>query len=126
VTGSAPSVSRSANPPLVVRKGRFAIHSDSEEHIRLEGYLTNSEFVAALRSGFGRIAFGRRNTPMQSDGAAIWSDALVILTLQRKQYWRAVAHYKATTITRCWAKLPNSDGIARDCSMIVLPSSTLS
>jgi hypothetical protein len=82
VTGSAPSVSRSANPPLVVRKGRFAIHSDSDEHIRLEGYLTNSEFVAALRSDFGRIAFGRRNTPMQSDGAAIWSHALV---MQRKQ-----------------------------------------
>ena len=56
MTGSAPSVSRSASPPLVVRKGRFAIHSDSDEHIRLEGYLTNSEFVAALRSGFGRIA----------------------------------------------------------------------
>src|SRR5271165_4781584 len=48
---------------------------------------------------------------MQNDGTAIWSHALIILTLQRKQctggLWRTI---KQRTIIRCWAKLPRSFG----------------
>jgi hypothetical protein len=97
VTGSAPSVSRSANPPLVVRKGRFAIHSDSEEHIRLEGYLTNSDFIGVLMSGLGRIAFVHKK---YADAERWYGDLVARFGnthfAAEAMYWRAVAHHKAT------------------------------
>jgi hypothetical protein len=33
------------------------LDSEGKERVRLEGYLPNNDFVAALMSGFGRIAF---------------------------------------------------------------------
>jgi hypothetical protein len=35
--------------------------SEGKEHVRLEGYLPNEYFQAALESGLGRIAFVHRN-----------------------------------------------------------------
>src|SRR5271169_1472742 len=46
---------------------------------------------------------------MQSDGTAIWSHALVILTLQRKQCTGGLSRtIKQRAITLCWAKLPRN------------------
>ena len=33
------------------------LDSEGKERVRLEGYLPNNDFVAALTSGLGRIAF---------------------------------------------------------------------
>ena len=33
------------------------LDSEGKERVRLEGYLPNNDFVAALMSGLGRIAF---------------------------------------------------------------------
>ena len=36
------------------------LDGDGMERVRLEGYLPNEDFVAALESGLGRIAFVRK------------------------------------------------------------------
>ena len=35
------------------------LDADGKERVRLEGYLPNDDFVAALKNGLGRIAFLR-------------------------------------------------------------------
>jgi hypothetical protein len=73
------------------------LDSDGKERVRLEGYLTKFDFVAALESGLGRIAFVHKNYA----DAERWYDDVVTRYGQSHSapgamYWRAAAHYKAT------------------------------
>jgi hypothetical protein len=73
------------------------LDSDGKERVRLEGYLPNSDFRAALESGLGRIAFVNKKFP----DAERWYDEVVTRfgkshSAPGAMYWRAVAHYKAT------------------------------
>jgi hypothetical protein len=71
--------------------------SDGKERVRLEGYLPNIDFVAALTSGLGRIAL----TQKKYADAERWYDEAVTRFGQSHSapgamYWRAVARYGAT------------------------------
>jgi len=73
------------------------LDSEGEERVRLEGYLPNSDFIAALMSGLGRIAFVHKRYA----DAEPWYDDVVTRFVRSHSasgamYWRAVAHYKAT------------------------------
>lgn len=73
------------------------LDSEGKERVRLEGYLPNDDFRAALESGLGRIALVHKNYA----DAERWYGG-VVERLGRSHsapgamYWRAVAHYKAT------------------------------
>ena len=73
------------------------VESDGRECVRLEGYLPNADFLAALQVGLGRIAFMHK----QYADAERWYGDVVKGFMQshsapEAMYWRAVAHYKAT------------------------------
>jgi hypothetical protein len=82
------------------------LDSEGKERVRLEGYLPNNDFVAALRNGRASLSY-TRTTPMRNDGTATWSPALGIPILHRR---RCTGGPSRTTrqamITRCWAKSP--------------------
>jgi hypothetical protein len=71
--------------------------SEGKERVRLEGYLTNADFTAALTAGLGRLAFVRK----KFGDAEKWYDAVVTRfgeshAAPGAMYWRAVARYSAT------------------------------
>jgi hypothetical protein len=73
------------------------LDSDGKERVRLEGYLTNTDFVAALENGLGRIAFVQKKYA----DAEHWYGDVVTRFVQshfapEAMYWRAVSHYKGT------------------------------
>lgn len=73
------------------------LDSDGKEQVRLEGYLPNMDFMAALANGLGRIAFVHK----QYADAERWYNDVATRFAQSHSaagamYWRAVAHYKAT------------------------------
>jgi len=73
------------------------LDSEGKERVRLEGYLPNADFNAALRNGVGRIAFANKN---YADAERWYGE--VVARFGRTHfaaealYWQAVAHYKAT------------------------------
>lgn len=73
------------------------LDSEGKERVRLEGYLPHDDFLAALESGLGRIAFVHKQYP----DAEQWYNHVVMHygkthSAPGAMYWRAVAHYKAT------------------------------
>jgi hypothetical protein len=73
------------------------LDDQGKERVRLEGYLTNEDFRAALESGLGRIAFVYK----MYDDAQRWYDGVVKRfpkshSAPGAMYWRAVSYYKAT------------------------------
>ena len=71
--------------------------SEGKERVRLEGYLTNADFLAALESGLGRIAFVHK----KYGDAERWYDGVVTRfpgshSAPGAMYWRSVSRYKAT------------------------------
>ena len=85
------------------------LDSEGKEHVRLEGYLPNDDFFAALMSSLGRIAFVQKK---YSDAERWYGDVVARFAnshfAPEAMYWRAVATIKQRTITRCWAKSPRS------------------
>jgi TolA-binding protein len=73
------------------------LDSEGKERVRLEGYLPNNDFNAALRNGLGRIAFVQKK---YSDAERCYGDVLARFSdshfASEAMYWRAVAQYKAT------------------------------
>lgn len=73
------------------------LDSDGKERVRLEGYLTPSDFVASLENGLGRISFVRKK---YADAERWYGDVLARFgqshAAPEAMYWRAVARYKAT------------------------------
>ncbi len=73
------------------------LDSDGKERARLEGYLPNTDFVAALESGLGRIAFVHKK---YADAEHWYNDVVTRYghshSAPGAMYWRAVARYKAT------------------------------
>jgi TolA-binding protein len=73
------------------------LDSDGKERVRLEGYLPNNDFVAALMSGLGRIAFVQKK---YADAERLYGDVVGRFAQSHiapgAMYWRAVSHYKAT------------------------------
>lgn len=73
------------------------LDSDGEERARLEGYLPNADFLAALEAGLGRIAFVSKK---YADAERWYADVVTRFarshTAPGAMYWRAVARYKAT------------------------------
>jgi TolA-binding protein len=73
------------------------LDSNGKERVRLEGYLPNSDFLAALENGLGRIALVRKK---YADAERWYGDVVARLAQSRyapgAMYWRAVSHYKAT------------------------------
>ncbi len=73
------------------------LDSDGKERVRLEGYLPNADFLAALGSGLGRIAFVHKK---YSDAERWYGDVAGRYGKSHfaaeATYWRAVAAYKAT------------------------------
>jgi hypothetical protein len=73
------------------------LDGEGKERVRLEGYLTNQDFIAALMSGLGRMAFVRKKFA----DAERWYDDVVTRFGQthvapEAMYWRGVARYSAT------------------------------
>ena len=73
------------------------LDGEGKERVRLEGYLPNTDFLPALESGLGRIAFMHKKL---SD-AERWYDDVVTRfgkshSAPGAMYWRAVVRYKAT------------------------------
>ena len=68
-----------------------------KERVRLEGYLPNNDFMAALKDGLGRIAFVQKKYAeaerWYGDVVAQYGDAHFA---PEAMYWRAVEFYKAT------------------------------
>ena len=73
------------------------LDSEGKERVRLEGYLRNSDFIAALTSGLGRIAFVQKK---YADAERWYSDVVSRFSHSHSapgaMYWGAVSHYKAT------------------------------
>lgn len=73
------------------------LDADGKERVRLEGYLPNADFIAALESALGRIAFVHKQ---YADAERWYNDIVTRLARSHSapgaMYWRAVAHYKAT------------------------------
>jgi len=73
------------------------LDSEGKERVRLEGYLPNEDFVAALESGLGRIAFVHKK---YADAERWYGDVVTRFGQSHAapgaMYWRAVTHYKAT------------------------------
>jgi hypothetical protein len=71
--------------------------SEAKQRARLQGYLRNRDFNAALSSGVGRIAFANKK---YADAEPWYDDVVAGFGKSRfgaeAMYWRAVAHYKAT------------------------------
>jgi hypothetical protein len=73
------------------------LDADGKERVRIEGYLPNDDFNAALKSGMGRIAYARKKYPE----AERWYDDVLEKHARSHSapgamYWKAVSHYKAT------------------------------
>lgn len=73
------------------------LDSDGKEQVRLEGYLPKEDFVAALMSGLGRIAFVQKKYA----DAERWYGNVVARFGQthvapEAMYWRAVSQYSAS------------------------------
>jgi len=73
------------------------LDGDGKERTRIEGYLPKDDFVAALESGLGRIAFVQK----KYTDAERWYDGVLSRFRHSHSapgalYWRAVSHYKAT------------------------------
>jgi hypothetical protein len=73
------------------------LDSEGHERVRLEGYLTNTDFLAALESGLGRIAFVHKN---YADAEGWYADVVTRFAQSHSapaaMYWHAVSRYKAT------------------------------
>ncbi len=73
------------------------LDSEGKERVRLEGYLPNHDFVAALTSGLGRIAFTHKK---YADAERWYNDVVARFGnshfAPEAMYWKAVTHYKAT------------------------------
>jgi len=73
------------------------LDSEGIERVRLEGYLPNNDFVAALMSGLGRIAFVHKK---YADAERWYGDVVGRFAQSHiapeAMYWRAVSHYKAS------------------------------
>ena len=73
------------------------LDADGKERARIEGYLPNQEFVAALEDGLGRIAFVHKN---YAEADRWYGDVLTRFAktsaAPEAMYWRAVAKYRAT------------------------------
>jgi TolA-binding protein len=73
------------------------LDSEGKEHVRLEGYLPNADFVAALECGLGRIAFVHKK---YADAERWYGDVVTRYgqthSAPGAMYWGAVARYKAT------------------------------
>jgi hypothetical protein len=68
-----------------------------KERVRLEGYLPNRDFVAALKNGLGRIGFVQKKirrcgTMVRRRGRSVWR----VPFRPAAMYWRAVAQYSAS------------------------------
>jgi len=75
----------------------LVLDSDGKERVRLEGYLPKNDFIGALMSGLGRIAFVQKN---YSDAERWYGNVVARFADSHSapgaMYWRAVSHYKAT------------------------------
>src|SRR5262249_28265829 len=73
------------------------LDSGGKECVRLEGYLPSDDFLAALASGLGRIAFVHKK---YADAESWYSKVITQFrdshSASEAMYWRAVAQYKAT------------------------------
>jgi TolA-binding protein len=73
------------------------LDSEGKERVRLEGYLPNPDFMAALMSGLGRTAFVQKK---YADAERWYGGALARFGdshfAPEAMYWRAVAQYKGT------------------------------
>ena len=73
------------------------LDSEGKERVRLEGYLPNTDFLAALMCGLGRIAFVRKN---YTDAERWYGDVVTVFAKTHSapgaMYWRAVTRYRAS------------------------------
>ena len=71
--------------------------SNGKEQVRLEGYLPNNDFIAALMSGLGRIAFVQKK---YADAEGWYGDVVSRFgqshLAPEAMYWRAVSQYSAS------------------------------
>jgi TolA-binding protein len=73
------------------------LDSEGKERGRLEGYLPNGDFKAALMSGLGRIAFVQKR---YADAERCYGDVVTRYGnthfASEAMYWRAVSQYSAS------------------------------
>ena len=72
------------------------LDSEGKERVRLEGYLPNEDFLAALDSGLDRIAFVHKK---YADAERWYGDVVTHFgnshSAPGAMYWKAVTQYKA-------------------------------
>ena len=82
------------------------LDSDGKERERLEGYLGREDFMAALETALGRIAFVHKK---YADAERWYSDVVNRFPKSHAAggatYWNAVSHYKATNDHTVLAKV---------------------
>ena len=75
----------------------LVLDSDGRERVRLEGYLPNADFTAALMNGLGRIAFVRKK---YADAERWYGDVVTRFGsahfAAEAMYWRAVSQYSVS------------------------------
>jgi hypothetical protein len=73
------------------------LDSNGRERVRLEGYLPNADFTAALMNGVGRMAFVRKK---YADAERWYGDVITRFGnthfAAEAMYWRAVSQYSAS------------------------------
>lgn len=69
---------------------------EGRERVRLEGYLPNNDFMAALTSGLGRIAFVEKKYTDAERWYGVVANFDGAHSAPEATHWRAVAHFKAT------------------------------
>ena len=73
------------------------LDAGGKERVRLEGYLSNNDFMAALKDGLGRIAFVQKK---YADAERWYRDVVAQFGdshfAAEARYWRTVAQYSAS------------------------------
>ena len=73
------------------------LDSDGKERVRLEGYLPNADFTAALMNGLGRMAFVRKK---YADAERWYGDVVTRFGtthfVAEAMYWQAVSQYSVS------------------------------
>jgi TolA-binding protein len=73
------------------------LDADGKERVRLEGYLSNQDFTAALMNGLGRMAFVQKR---YADAERWYGDVVTRYGdshfAAEAMYWRAVSQYSAS------------------------------
>jgi hypothetical protein len=81
------------------------LDSEGKERVRLEGYLANDDFIAALESGLGRIAFAHKK---HADAERWYNDVVARFGNSHSGRKQCISATRRPTTMLCWTKSPRN------------------